>query len=119
MIAHKRHYNRTDSFGYIDIHRQNMLRREEREMDSIAPLIMPKGRERIQALTPKACYDYEGEVLVLDDCERCPDCTTPTVWIEDRNGPPRITKIYHDPSCTRVRCGQGEVAPTREEHEHE
>lgn len=88
-------------------------------MEYAAPLILPKGKKRIQALTPKACYLYEGEVLMFEDSERCPDCTTPVVWVEDRDGPARITKVYHDATCTQVRCGQGEVAPTREEQEHE
>lgn len=88
-------------------------------MEFIAPLILPKGKKRIQALTPKACYLYVGEVLMFEDCERCPDCTTPVVWVEDRDGPPHITKIYHDATCVQVRCGHGEIAPTREEQERE
>lgn len=77
-------------------------------MDHCAPIVYPKGKERIQSLVTKACYSYEGEVLFVNDWERCPDCTTPVVWVEDDM---TVSHIYHDAVCIQVKLGKGEVAP--------
>ncbi|ARG75778.1 hypothetical protein A4G30_16170 [Mycobacterium kansasii] len=62
-------------------------------------------------------YQYEGRVLELRAEDLCPDCSSPTVWMDDdENGNPVIGQVYHDRSCIQVLMGKGEsLQPERKE----
>lgn len=63
-------------------------------------------------------YYGNGERVEIATRALCPDCTTPTVWIdEDENDKPYVAEVYHDKTCIAVAEKRGKVAPTREEQE--
>lgn len=55
-----------------------------------------------------ATYNYNGRKVDVPSAILCPDCRTPTVWVEDDM---TVSRIYHDPTCMHVRTGQGEASP--------
>lgn len=72
----------------------------------------------IRARTETAIYlDYnDGKCVEIGVGKLCPDCTTPTVWIERMpDGKPYVSEVYHDKTCIQVKCGVGKVAPSLEE----
>lgn len=60
------------------------------------------------SLNETATYDYNGQQVDVSTVALCPDCRTPTVWVEDDM---TVSRIYHDPTCIHVRTGQGEASP--------
>lgn len=62
------------------------------------------------SLYETATYNYNGQEINVSTIGLCPDCRTPTVWVEDDL---TVSRIYHDPTCIQVKLGTGHVAPRR------
>ncbi|WP_407559303.1 hypothetical protein [Mycobacterium paraintracellulare] len=68
--------------------------------------------ERFPFLT---MYTYNGKQLGVTADELCPDCTSPTLWIDDdEDGNPYVGKVFHDAECPWVVAGEGRVRPAPE-----
>lgn len=64
----------------------------------------------------EAVYRYGNTLVEFYTAALCPDCTSPTVWVDELpDGTPYAAEVYHDKTCIQVKLGQGQVAPTREE----
>ena len=51
----------------------------------------------------EAVYRYGDSLVEFYTAALCPDCTTPTVWVDEgEDGESYAAEIYHDRTCPQV-----------------